>query len=191
MADPTCRDIITEALEELRARGMGDDPSPEEIARGLTRLQSMWRAGVEQSLFGRVEDYLATGDYTAEEGQRVYAAGFTITLPTSITDEDTGELRRPLDFSMIQVVDAGEDPQISLYDAHRAAWVRIDNLTLSSECPFGSRYRHGLAAALAQVMGPLFARTADNTTQAYAGALNSALSMRLSAPRTAVEYDYF
>lgn len=190
MANPSCRDIITEAIEETRVRAMGDTPSAEETARGLTRLQSMWNASVEQGLFGRVEEYVATADYEAEEGQRIYSAGFTITLPTAIEDEYTGEDRRPRDFAMVQVVNAATDPQISLYDAHEAAWTRIDNLTLDGECPFARRYRHSLAAALAQAMSPLFLKTPGDVTSAFAGLLRSALSLRQSAPRRPANVEY-
>jgi hypothetical protein len=191
MANPTCLDIIKEALEELRARGLGETPEAIESTRGLTRLQAMWNAGVEQGLFGRVEEYLATGDYEAEEGQRVFADGNTITLPTTVTDDNTGLDRRPRDLAMIQVVDEAADPEISIYDAHEAAWTRIDNLTLNGDCPFGRRYRHGLVAALAVCMGPLFMKQAADVTQAYAGQLKAALGHRLSAPRVAVQAEYF
>lgn len=191
MANPTCLDVIKEALEELRARGLGETPEAIESTRGLSRLQALFNSGVETGLFGRVEEYLATGDYEAEEGQRVFADGNTITLPTSIEDEVTLETRRPRDFAMIQVVDEAIDPQISLYDAHEAAWTRIDNLTLNGECPFGRRYRLGLVAALAVCMGPLFMKQAADVTQAYAAQLKAALGHRLSAPRVTVQAEYF
>lgn len=190
MANPTCQEIITEALEENGSRGIGDTPSAEESARALSRLQSMWNAAVEQGVFGRVEEYLATANYEAEEGQRVYSAGYTITLPTTIEDEDTGEDRRPRDFAMIQVVNAATDPQISLYDAHEAEWKRIDNLTLAGECPFGRRYRHGLVAALAQNLAPMMGRPVGDITSAYAASLRSALSLRQSAPRQNADVEF-
>lgn len=190
MANPTCQQIITEALEENGARGLGDTPDTHELARGLTRLQSLWNAGVEQGLFGRVAEYYATAAYTAEEGQRVFSGGYTITLPTAIEDEasETG-YRRPRDFAMIQVVNAATDPQISLYDAHEAEWKRIDNLTAAGECPFGRRYRHGLVAALATSLSPLVGQVGD-VTASYAASLRSALSLRMSAPRTAADIEF-
>jgi len=191
MANPTCLDIITDAFEEANIRAVGDAPSPEEAARGMTRLQYLWNAGVEQGVFGRVEEYLATANYTAEEGQRVYSAGYTITLPTTISDEDTGENRRPRDFAMVQVVNAATDPQISLYDAHEAEWVRVDNLALQSECPFGRRYRLGLAAALASMLSGPFLRNPGGSVQASAALLRSALSLRLSAPQRDADVTYY
>lgn len=190
MANPTCREIISEALEENGMRGLGDTADAAEAARGLTRLQAMWNAGVEQGLFGRVEEYLADANYTAEEGQRIYSAGYTITLPTTIVDEDTGEDRRPRDFAMVQVVNASTDPQISLYDAHEAEWKRIDNLDLDTECPFGRRYRHGLVAALAVLLQPLGGQIGD-ITGFYSASLRTALSLRQSAPRRPADVDFY
>lgn len=189
MANPTCRVIITDAIEEARIRSVGDTPSAEEMDRGLARLQSIWNSGVESGLFGRVSEYLASADYEAEEGQRVFSAGYAITLPTTIDDCDSG-LRRPRDFAMIQVVNTATDPQISLYDAQEAVWTRIDNLTLAGGCPFGRRYRHQLAAALAVSLSPTFMKSVTDVTAAYAGLLRSALSLRLSAPRREGVGDY-
>jgi len=188
MANPTCRAVIIEAVEEARIRGVGDTPSSEEMERGLSRLQAMWNAGVEQGLFGRVEEYVATANYTAKEGERIFAAGHVITLPTSI--DDCGTARRPRDFAMVQVVDTATDPQISLYDAHEAAWTRIDNLTLAGECPFGRRYQHGLASNLAIALSPPFGKGASDITGSYAAALRSALALRQSAPRREGVGDY-
>ncbi len=190
MANPTCQEIISEALEENTMRGLGDTPDSYELDRGLKRLQSMWNAGVESGLFGRVEEYYATAAYEAEEGQRVYSGGFTITLPTAIEDLDSEtNYRRPRDFAMVQVVNASTDPQVSLYDAHEAEWKRIDNLTAAGECPFGRRYRHGLVAALAQMLQPLGGQAGD-VTAAYASALRSALSLRQSAPRRNADVEF-
>lgn len=191
MANPTCRQIITEALEENGMRGLGDAPEAIEATRGLTRLQALWNAAIEQGVFGRVEEYYATANYTAEEGQRVFSGGYTITLPTAIEDEDSDtSYRRPRDFALIQVVNASTDPQISLYDAHEAEWKRIDNLTLDSECPFGRRYRQGLVTALATAMATLGGQAGDITTS-YAALLRSALSLRQSAPRQNADVSYF
>lgn len=191
MANPTCRQIITEALEEAGARGLGDAPAPEEADRGLVRLQHLWNAGLETGLFGRVEEYFADADYEAEEGQRVYADGHTITLPTQIEDCDSdATYRRPRDFALIEVVDEGADPEVYLYDALEAEWVRIDSLTLDTACPFGRRYRHSLAAALAQSFSPLFQRGVADVTAAYAAQLRSALSLRQSAPRRNADVEY-
>lgn len=180
----TCLEIIEGALVELGARPLGDAVGAEEAARGLALMQAMYREAVEKGVFGRVEEYLASDDYEAEEGQRVYSAGHTITLPTTIEDADTGDDRRPLDLAMIQVVYASADPQISIYDAHVGAWVRIDNLTLAGTAPFSGRNRHGLECALAGKLAASFQRPVPDSTNAYASGLASVLTNRFSAPRS-------
>jgi len=187
----TCRDIIEGAAIELNARSLGEALSAAEIDRGLTLLQSMYLEAVDKGVFGRVEDYLATGAYEAEEQQRVYSAGYTITLPTEVDDAYTGETRRPLDLAMIQVVNDGSDPQISIYDAHLGDWVRIDGLTLAGEAPFSARSRHGLECALARRLAGTFRKPVPDTTAGYANGLGSIFSSHLSAPRTTTATEYY
>lgn len=187
----TCAEIITGASLELGTLALGDTLPAEEANRGLNLLQAMFREAVERGVFGRVEEYLATANYTAEEQQRIYSAGYTITLPTTITDDDTGEDRRPRDLAMIQVVNASTDPQISIYDAHTAAWTRIDNLTLAGDCPFSARNRQGLECALARRMAATLRVQPPASTDAFANGLASVLTNRFSAPRTTPDVDFF
>ncbi len=178
-------------VDEAEAALSGDIPAWE-ADRGLRVLQAMFREAVDRGVFGRVEDYLADANYEAEEGQRVYSAGFTITLPTTITDADTGDDRRPRDLAMIQVVNAATDPQISIYDANVAAWTRIDNLTLDLDpCPLSGRNRHGLECALARRLAGSLRAPVPPSTDAYANGLASILSTRLSAPRRAAVADFY
>lgn len=170
---------------------MGQALSDPEADRCLNVFRSMWREAVEKGLFGRLSDYLATDDYEAKEQERVFSDGNTITLPTSIIDTVTGLTRRPKDLAMIQVVDDAADPQISIYDAHTAAWVRIDNLTLASECPLGDRYRHGFECALAARVAGSFGKPVPDTCRPFASGLNSALSYRPSAPRATTAATYY
>jgi hypothetical protein len=188
---PTVREIAQGAVLEARARPLGQALSDAEAARCLDVFQSMWREAADKGVFGRLSDYLADDDYEAEEQQRVFAAGFTITLPTEIEDEDTLETRPPRDLAMVQVVDTATAPEISLYDAHTAAWVRIDNLTLASECPLGDRYRHGFECALAARVAGSFGKPVPDTCIPFKNGLGSALSLRLSAPRVDTQPDYF
>lgn len=188
---PTNRDIIQGGVWELGARPMGQALSAAEAARGLVVWQSLWREAVDAGQFGRLTEYVAAAAYEAEENQRVYAAGFTITLPTSIEDgcSDTG-YRRPRDLAVIQVVDAGQDPEISIYDAHLGAWVRIDNLTLDSACPLGARARHGLECAAAARLAGTFKKPVPDTCRPYLNNLKAALGQRPSAPRSNADVEY-
>lgn len=191
MTAPTVRDIITGAIVELGALALGDTPPAEEADRGLTILQALYLEAVENGKFGRVTDYLATDDYEAEEQQRVFADGFTITLPDTVEDEIDLEDRKPRDLAMIQVVDDGADPQISIYDAHQGAWVRLDSLTLNSDAPLAQRNRHGFECALARRLASSLQRPVPQGTDAYANGLSAAIANRYSAPRTTTQPDYF
>jgi len=187
----TCLEIIEGAALELGARTLGDTLGATEASRGLVVLQAMYREAVDKGVFGRVEDYLATAAYEAKEQERVYSAGYTITIPTSIDDEFTGEARRPLDLAMVQVVNDGSDPQISIYDAHFGDWVRLDGLTLTSEAPFSGRNRHGLECALARRLAASFRKAVPESTSGYAAGLASIFSNQFSAPRTTTPANFY
>lgn len=187
----TCQEIIAGALLELGVRALGDTPAAEETERGLIVMQAMYREGVDKGVFGRLEDYLATANYTAKEQQRIYSAGFTITIPTSIVDADTGVARRPLDLAMVQVVNAATDPEISVYDAATAAWVRLDNLTLAGTAPFSGRNRHALECAVARRLAASFQKPIPDSTSGVANGLASVLSNQFSAARTTTPAEFF
>lgn len=183
--------IVELGAEDAEAALSGSLPAWE-ADRGLKVLQAMFREAVDKGVFGRVEEVLATENLEAEEQQRVYSAGYTITLPTTIEDADTGEDRRPRDMAMIQVVNASTDPQISIYDANVAGWVRIDNLTLSLDpCPFSGRNRHGLECALAARLAGTFQRPVPPSAKAFSAGLGSVLTNRFSAPRQETQASYF
>lgn len=195
MADPTCLDIIVGAVIELGARdaedAMNGGIADWEAERSLSILKAMFREAVDSGLFGRLTEYVATEDYEAEEQQRVFADGFTITLPDEVEDAYTGDTRKPRDLAMIQVVDDGADPQVSVYDAHKAAWARLDNLTLSGTCPLAARNRHGLECALARRLSGTFQKPIPESTAGYASGLSSILSNRRSAPRQATHAEFY
>lgn len=186
----TVLQIAQGAALELGARQLNDTLSSEEAARCLIRIQSMYREAVEKGVFGRVEEYLATDDYEAEEHQRIYSAGFTITLPETIDDCETGEERRPRDLAMVQIVNEGDDPEIHIYDAHLGEWVRIDNLTLTSEAPFSARNRTGLECVAARACASTFRKPVPETTAGYAAGLGSVFSNRFSSPRQPADVEY-
>lgn len=186
----TVLELIQGAAIELNARPMGAVLNAAESARGLVVLQSMYTEAVDKGVFGRVAEYLADADYEAEEQQRVYSAGFTITLPTTITGDD-GVDRRPLDLALIEVVNASTAPQRSAYDAMFGGWVRLDSLTLQSVAPFSERNRHGLECALALRLQGTFQKQAPPSTSAAARSLGQILSQRYSAPRSQTVGSYF
>lgn len=186
----TVLELITGAAIELNARPMGTVLSSAESARGLVVVQSMYTEAVDKGVFGRVEEYLADDDYEAEEQQRVYSAGFTITLPTTITGDD-GADRRPLDLALIEVVNDGSSPQRSVYDALFGDWVRLDSLTLVSTAPFSERNRHALECALAVRLQGTFQKQAPPSTSAAARELGQILSQRYGGARRQTVGSYF
>jgi len=189
------RDVIGGAVVELGARDAEDalngGLADWEAERGRIVLNAMFREYVDNGGFGRLTEYLATDDCEAEEQQRVFAAGFTISLPDEVEDADSGETRKPRDLALIQVVDDGAAPEISIYDAQLGEWVRLDSLGLDDECPLSERNRHGLECVLARRLAGTFQKPVPDSTAAYAAGLGSILSNRRSAPRTTTQAEYF
>ena len=144
----TVRDTVKRALQMAKIIPLGDDPEAEEAQAGLDVLQSYYLRLADTAL--RPTPVYVDDDYTADEGERVYGDGVTLSLPDLI-DED-GE-RLPLDLACIQLNDGtGWETHIS----DRGTWVQIDNLTLSSDAPLASRNPEGLAALLATELVDMF-----------------------------------
>lgn len=114
---------------------------------GIERLQGMYLKWLGDGLFGPLTDYFADDDYEAKEFERVFnSAGNTITIPATITDEDTGAERAPIDGAVIVVIDASVTPRtvsIQIYDAHYG-WSEVNGLTMSSYAPLSGRYEEHL-----------------------------------------------
>ena len=175
---------------EISLIGFGVTPEGDEAAQAMGALQGIYDEWVTGGTFGSLTDYTATAAYTAKEQERVFNDGYTITLPTSITDDPATEVRPPYDLSLVMVVEPGEDRQASIYDANKAAWVLLDGLTLSSVAPLSDRGRQGLACLLAK-------RLAGNRTQVSpqseiaAGRFLSSLSRRPANARRETAVDYY
>lgn len=136
----TCRDIVTSAYRMAGVIGLASEPNAEELAFGLSALQS---------IFDRVADgrdympVLTSGTYEAGENERIRGAS-AVTLPTTITDD--GAERAPKDLAFVQY-DLGAG--YVTYACDRGAWVRLDALAYGDPAPFASRNRDGLSALLA------------------------------------------
>ena len=113
------------------------------------------------------------------------SGGYTITLPTEVEDDGTqgddyGEPvstgnRPPRDLCLVEIVTAGEEPELHLYDAQRAEWVRLDGLVvnsvaarLSDEAPLSGRSADGLASMVAKKIAEDYGQTVSPETQATA-----------------------
>jgi len=181
----TCRDVITQALQQSRIAALGDAPEDSEITFGLTVLQSLFDNWVSSGMFGRMKDVYKTIDYTAQEQDRVITSGSpTITIPDAFGDDDkVGTTRPPYDLSLIEVV--GATRKVWLYDTN--GWVDINALALGDTCPLARR--GNLAAVLAlEIHGPF--KDAPHIQKA-AGNFLSVISLKhgtTSRPRTAEYY---
>lgn len=148
----TCEAVIRSAFRRARLRAAGvplDDVSAEV---GLERLQGLYQQ-LANGLLGRVVDYyLTSGAYTAEENQRIYKASpaSVITIPSTITDADTGETRAPLDGAFIVVVDpvAGTSA-LHLYNAIMGQWQDVDGLALADTAPLSLQFEEAIKDLLA------------------------------------------
>lgn len=142
----TCRDIITLGLQMARIVPLGQTPTDTEAATGLDVLQGIYDGWFANSLFGTFKDVYKTDAYTAEEFDRVTNSGGTITIPTTIVDEETGLTRAPRDLAAIVVIASGAATN-RVYSG--GAWRVCSGLTLGSTAPLADRNVAGLAAYFA------------------------------------------
>lgn len=156
MAQKTCLDVATRALQMIKVLPSGTQADADQANDALTALQGLFMHMAETQSFGALRDVLLTADAEAEENQRLSGA-YNVTLPATISDRCTGQTRKPIDRCIIAIaadvlaVDTVEvtGPQTWLYDASLGAWVALHDLELAGDCPLGSRYFEGLAAMLA------------------------------------------
>jgi hypothetical protein len=186
----TCLDIITDALVEISEIGFGATPQAEEASRALDLLQGIYDEFVTNGSFGSLTDHIATGAYTAKEQQRILNDGYTITLPATIDDEGAADIRPPYDLSLVIVTETGVARQVSIYDANKAAWVRLDGLELTTAAPLSDRGRQGLACLLAKRCAGNRAQVSPQSEVA-AGRFLSSLSRRPSNERRETAVDYY
>lgn len=182
---PTCRDIITSAYRKVTSSE--ETMSAASAEDGLAQLQSLYLELVMNAGFGSFRDVLPTSNYTACEQDRVkLSAGVTATIPASVTDCWTGDLRAPLDLACIVVIDPANPPaQISVYDAMLGAWVRLDGLTFDSSPPLYTRGQDGLACRLAlRMASDGYGAAPDAVTTAAADRWLDAISHRSTSDRT-------
>jgi hypothetical protein len=138
----TIRDIITQAMYRTGILALGRIPKSKETDSGLFLLQGLYDDLVMSGALGGLTDVYKTADYTANEFERIYANGATITLPDSI--EEDGVTRTPKDLAAIVVNDGAWRNYV-----WEGEWVELTNLTLNATAPFAERGADGLACYLA------------------------------------------
>jgi hypothetical protein len=160
-------DIIKRAMKKLHVLPARTEPDDARAFDGMALLKSLYVELIGSGSLGRLCDVLATSNYTAYEFDRVTAAGFTITLPTTITQERCypgqvdgptdygwGNLvsttpRKPLDRAVIVVIGASSTTY-NVWSIYKSAWVDVLTLGLQDEFPFAPYLEDGFAALLAE-----------------------------------------
>lgn len=182
----TCRTIITRSLQLARVVGIGRDPRATESDLGLEVLQGMYDAMFADGMFGRLTDYYATANYTAEEGQRIIADGATITVPDVITND--GDPRTPRDLAAIAII---TDTDELNYVFSGGRWELASNLTLDSTAPLATRDTIGLASLLAIELGATFGKEPLPATIRRGLSFKGSVSYKLGSTQPVREGTYY
>lgn len=197
----TVRQTITRALRKLRVVASGDEPTAAEAADGLAAVQGMFDQWASGGMFGRLGEYLGddqgvtfnTDAYGREVVLwEVHPGDPTVELPIRVRDAFTGNLRPPAHLSFTEIVDETTGIRKTfLYDARKAQWVRLDNLTLDSEMPLAGSGAEGIAAALALRIAEEFGAQPGPLLVREAGRFTFSLSTRYGEERREGTADYF
>lgn len=149
---PTCQEVIRAAYRRSGILAAGVNMNASQSAIGLEHLTGLYQNLISGGMFGRAVDYyLDATEYEAKEGQRVFKSQpATVTLPVSVRDACTGQMRQPRDGAFITIVDpvAGV-PSQNLYDRTIGQWVELSDLTLQDNAPLSGRYEDHLKNLLA------------------------------------------
>lgn len=202
-------DIIKGAMKKIHALASGAEPTAAEAADGMTALQSLIVEMIGQGSLGRLNDVLATSDYTAREFERVRAsAGVTVTIPTTITPElepcgglydygfraypvtGTGD-RPPRDRACIVVIDNTGAYKYYVYRATTGSWVEIQALTQQAAFPFADYLEDGFKALLAERIVDDFDQQLGAQTALQAARCRQMISLRPDSASKRNQAEYF
>jgi hypothetical protein len=206
----TCQDIAAKAMQRLRLLSSGESPTGQEAEDIMLVIQSMYDTWISDGLFGRMNDTVISGNYTAQEQDRVINdGGYTVTLPITIQPRipsgyyygdwpdnglwsalQTSSPRPPRDLSLIAVVASGATTH-SIYDARLRAWVKLDGLALTDIAPLSNRGFSGLASIVAEKIADDFGASVTPGVQQEATSFRWGLSSRYSSQRVEAMQDYF
>lgn len=170
----TCLDIITRALRKLNAVPLGATVSTLEAANALIVLQSLYMELVGWGAFGRENDLLAQGNWTAMPNQRIRLVdpNATVKIPDELpvfppwwNEGAWGwdawiywpvwpvagcPTKAPEDLSVVTVVDPTNNTNYTfVYDAFVGRWGPLNNLDLQTEAPLSRRWQEPLSNELA------------------------------------------
>lgn len=197
-------DIIKRAMKKLHVLASGANPTSAQAADGMSALQALIVELIGQGSLGRLNDVLATSDYTARECDRIQAAsGVTVTLPTTITAsscddwypnygcEGSDYPRPPYDRSPVVVVDSDGAATYSVWCAYKGAWVTINGLTQQGDFPFADYLEDGFAAMLAERLSDDYDTELGAQTAKQAGNCRLMLSTKYDSVKQPVRALYF
>lgn len=186
----TCLEIVTKALVKINQAAIGGEVDADEAQVGMDVLQSIYDEFVGSPGFNVLTDVLIDADYEAGENERIQSNGgpFTVTLPTTIEDTETGDTRAPRDFSVVVNADTGI---AYVYSAFSAEWQTLSGLALTSDAPLSERSADGLASLLAARLTADFPSQVPAAVTLAGGRFLSMISMKPASSRRETEVDYF
>lgn len=198
-------DIIKRAMKKIHVLASGGVPTSAEAADGMNALQALIIELIGQGSLGRLNDVLATSNYTAYENDRVHASvGVVVTLPTTITKERCGDpvpfelesvntvtARAPRDRSPIVVIASTGIATYSVYNSYKSAWVTINSLTQQGAFPFAQYLEDGFAALLAERLVDEFDQQLGVETKRQAGLCRMMLSTKYDSASRPASACYF
>lgn len=179
----TCRDIITRALQQAKIVALGRQPTAKEAEAGMSALQGIYDGWVANGMFGRLTDVTTTEDYTAKEGERIFADGATITLPDTIADDDD---RVPRDLACISVNDGTWRTWV-----WTGAWTELTGLTLDDDAPLSERDSEGLSALLATYLAEGYDTEVGPITLRRGQMFQGGISHKFGSTQDVIASDYF
>lgn len=189
-----CSDIISTAFRLSGVTAPGVALGSMEQTIGLEQLQGMYTQMINGKLLGKLtEYYLASGNYTAKEGQRIYKAtpASVITNPTTVTDANTGEVRAPLDGAIVVVVDpVGNIPVMSIYNGMMGKWQQLSSLAATDDAPLSYQFEMELKNMLAAILADENGLTVPPLVAKRAALGKVALAQRIAYNSTTSVGDY-
>ena len=169
----TPRELILLAGQKWRVFALGETPTADEIAGGLTALQQL-----VDELFVGWTDVDEDEAYEAGEDERIKTTS-TVTLPDLIDDT-----RRPRPHAKVMVIDA-DGTTLSVYRADLGEWVTASDLDLDGDLPFDAQLHNTAADALAGRYCDLFGDPTPAQMRASQRALGIlSMATRIPAERT-------
>jgi hypothetical protein len=205
-------DIIKRAMKKLHVLASGTNPTSAQAADGMDALQSLYVELIGQGSLGRLNDVLATSDYTAKEFDRIQAStGITVTLPLIITPpmcSPGGNLpydygfrawdttlagaanRPPRDRAPVLVIQDNVETA-HVYRSQTNEWVTINDLAQTDLFPFADTLKDGFAALLAERIADDYSTVAGPSTQQAARTCRWMLSAKPDSSSAPAPSYYF